>query len=116
MPSGKSQGKCLHFVHTEEFLLTNVSDLSQHECFPFTVWIFFICFISILIKLNLNNASPFYFHTHDAPDSRELRGSESIRSNNYIYIVTLAFDWLKTVCTVHLPEKAALALFITGHR
>lgn len=47
---------------------------------------------------------------------RELRGSESIRSNNYIYIVTLAFDWLKTVCTVHLPEKAALALFITGHR
>lgn len=47
---------------------------------------------------------------------RELRGSESTRSNNYIYIVTLAFDWLKTVCIVHLPEKATLALFITGHR
>lgn len=47
---------------------------------------------------------------------RELRGSESTGSNNYIDIVILAFDWLKTVCTVHLPEKAMLALFITGHR
>lgn len=47
---------------------------------------------------------------------RELRGSESPRSNNYIWIVTLAFDWLKIVCTVHLPEKATLALFITGHQ
>lgn len=74
VPSGKAQGKCLHFIYTEEFFLTNVPDLSQHLSVFLSLCGFFICFISVLIKLNLNNASLFYFHTHDAPDSKGTEG------------------------------------------
>lgn len=70
---------------------------SISECFPFAVWIFFICFISVLIKLNLNMPSHFIFIPMMPQTQRERKGSESIQSNSYIYIVTLAFDWLKTV-------------------
>jgi len=60
---GKPQGKCLHFVYTDKFFLTNVPDLSQHSSVFLSLCGFFFlsAFISILIKLSLNNAFPCDF-------------------------------------------------------
>lgn len=112
---GKPQGKCLHFVHTEEFFLTNVPDLSQHSSVFLSLWIFLSAFISVLIKLSLNNAFPFDF-TPMLHKTREAeRGSQS-PTVTYTPTVTLAFDWLRTVCVACLSEKVTLVLFILGHK
>lgn len=73
---------------------------------------FLSAFISVLIKLSLNNAFPFDF----TPTIHKTQEAEkSSQSTFTLDCVTLTFDWLKTICIACFPEKVTLALLILGH-